>query len=188
MTRDYLNKTTLGFSPLVEEKPIRVSNKCAARSRKVFPIIGIMGIMIGSAFLGFSFINVPAGSVGYSVCDDTSCKYMSTGIYFTLPWNKNTVKIETVSPQNLTIGRLHGNNNGSLYTTGSCTVEYNVENVSLYLRSLESYKTKHMMDIALIGYIKQFVTNVIDTQDHHLPTFNISVSIHGTRFTRFYFD
>lgn len=164
---------------IVENTPkvVKVPGKLNNCVKKTFPIIGIFSLLFGSAFLGFSFVTVHEGQVGYYAKKDCftnetiSCtvKSFPPGLYFEMPWKKGHLKIANISPSTITFGI-----DNKIYK-----VDYEISDIKSYLNALVSFKTEFDFDIAVKDEMKKYVT------DHLHNTFhNISLIIHGMSFNK----
>lgn len=146
--------------------------------KKCFPVVGMFFIFLGSAFLGYSFLTVPIGSVGYYPC--TSCSVIKTyppGVYLELPWKKGEMKIVDISPKNLTLGEISYMKNNTAYTTGLIEIEYKVKDINIYLRTLSAFKVDTLFEASLIVNIKnnvaiQYTTSMFEPFDLYGLTFD----------------
>jgi hypothetical protein len=159
-------------------KVVRVPGKLNVCVKKTFPIIGIFSLLFGSAFLGFSFVTVHEGQIGYyakkdcSVNETTSCtiKSFQPGLYFEMPWKKGHLKIANVSPSSITFGI-----DNKIYK-----VDYEISDIKLYLKALVSFKTESDLEAAVKDEIIKFITPI---KLNITSTYNISIEIYGMSFS-----
>lgn len=183
MSRSFLPTTAIPIQGRDRQLVPRESIK-RLRAKRICLSASILSLMVGSVFLGFSIINVPSGSVGYYTCNDMQCSLDLPGIYFKYPWTRHEFKTVSISPKNITIGRLQLTTNGTTRITDKiCLSEYIIEDIQTYLHSLDLFKTEQMMTTALIDEIKPFIISQLNNANSQ---FNLTISMYGLTFTRFY--
>lgn len=196
MTKDFLPRTTMvSMIPLRDRindilennvpgpKVIKMPGKLNVCVRKIFPILGIFSLFFGSAFLGFSFVNVHEGQVGYYAKKDcflnhssnASCTIRSfpPGLYFEMPWKKEYLQIVNVSPSTITYGTYD-----KIFE-----VDYEITDVKKYLNALVSFKTEQDLDVAVKEEIKKYVRQR-NKKPPFKPPYNMSLEIYGMSFKK----
>lgn len=101
--------------------------RCLCRKKRLIPMVVISFFMSMSIFLGFSFLIIPEGYIGYFDCDSNNCtieKIYSSGLHLDFPWNKGFQMFD-VSDKNVTLN-------------GTYKIHYKVINERVYLNRVRS--------------------------------------------------
>lgn len=180
-TKHYLPSPVLSFDieelkdhiiPTIERNtPSHVKiPRCA---RRFLPIFSIFALLFGSAFLGFSFIIVNEGNIGY-YSSSKDVQIFEPGTYFALPWSKGTFNIVDVTDRNITIGTIPG-----LESNGTCLALQHVKNVTEYVTSLVLFSDTTRLLTEVVALLKK---------ELKVSSFaNFTYTIYGLSFTNPFF-
>lgn len=124
--------------------------------KKCLPVFSLISLLVGTAFLGFSFVVVHDGYIGYYIPSaecGPACEVQiyDPGMHMSLPWSKGTFNILDVRDRNITIGPV-------LNTT--CIAEFEVSDKSAYIRAVMLYSNSAgNLDRAIITDVRSLPEN-----------------------------
>lgn len=146
--------------------------------RRCLPIFSIFAMLFGTAFLGFSFVIVNEGNVGYyspsKECRDCPVKLLDPGTYFSLPWSKGTFSIADITDKNLTVGTIPG-----FEPNGTCVTLQQVKNVTEYVTSIVLFSETRLTS-EVIALLKTALSTTLGFA-------NFTYSAYGLSFTKPHF-
>jgi hypothetical protein len=192
--KDFLPRSHSTMIPL--DKPIKLPSKCGSCFKRAFPIVGLLTIMCGSAFIGFSIVTIGENQIGYFAndiaCVGTDCaiSYRGPGTYLELPWNKGNLNVIDVGAKNWTIGTVTGSiRSGKTFSARLTTVEYGVHDINAYLNAITKFSNFGKFFDNMIDDVRRIITHAISEQTvdelRARQTFNLSTIMYGLSFESF---
>lgn len=125
--------------------------KYSCKRRNVIPTILISFFMSASIFLGFSFLIIPEGYVGYFECDNCTIeKIYSSGLHLDFPWNRGFVILD-VSYRNITVN-------------DSYVVCFKISNERVYINRVRSLGSVDRFDQELGDRLRKRDLDHLETQ------------------------